>query len=306
MRLIACALLLAQWVCAQGAIVNAVRARIAQKDLAGAEQMARGFQAKSGPRPDLAAALSWLARASLEARNLDRADAFATEASQMASRFLKSQKVDDDPWLPTAIGASIEVHAQVLSARGERPEALAYLREQAKLYAGTSLGERIGKNINLLSLEGKPAPALEAAQWIGKQRPPTLASLRGRPVVLFFWAHWCGDCKAEVAIVDGLRKTFAAQKLAVIAPTRLYGYVKGGEDAPPEQERRYIEQVRGRFYTPLADVPVPLGAANFVTYGASSTPTLVLIDRAGAVRWYHPGSASESELTARIRAILTH
>ena len=81
--------------------------------------------------------------------------------------------------------------------------------------------------------------------------------------------------------------------------------MKGGEDAPADQEKRYIEQVRGQFYTPLADVPVPLSAANFIAYGASSTPTLVLIDRAGAVRWYHPGSASEAELNARIRTILT-
>ena len=71
------------------------------------------------------------------------------------------QKLDDDPWLPTAAGAAIEVHAQVMAARGERTEAVEYLREQLKRYAGTSLSERIGKNINLLSMEGKPAPALE-------------------------------------------------------------------------------------------------------------------------------------------------
>ena len=79
----------------------------------------------------------------------------------MASRFLMGQKLDDDPWLPTAAGAAIEVHAQVLAARGERPEAIEYLQGQLKQFAGTSLPERIRKNINLLSLEGKPAPALD-------------------------------------------------------------------------------------------------------------------------------------------------
>ena len=48
----------------------------------------------------------------------------------MVSRFLMGQKLDDDPWLPTAQGAAIEVHAQVLAARGERPEAIEYLRAQ--------------------------------------------------------------------------------------------------------------------------------------------------------------------------------
>jgi thiol-disulfide isomerase/thioredoxin len=283
-------------------IVNAVRTAIAANDVAGAEQMARAYQARVGPRPDVAAALSWVARAWLAAANYDRADTVAADTTKMAAPFLRARKIDDDPWLPTAVGAGIEVHAQVLAARGERPEAVTYLREQLKQFGATSLTERIRKNINLLNLEGKPAPALDTAQWIGA-RPPALAALRGHPVLLFFWAHWCSDCKAEVEIVAGLRKTFAPQGLVVMGPTRLYGYVAGGEDAPPEKEKPYIEQVRAKFYAPLSDMPVPLGADNFAAYGASSTPTLVLIDRAGIVRWYHPGSATAAELTARVKAV---
>ena len=129
--------------------------------------------ARNPASPELAAALSWLARANLEAKNLDQADAFAAEAGKMASRFLIGQKLDDDPWLPTAVGASIEIHAQVLAARGERAEAIDYLRSQLKQFAGTSLPERIHKNINLLGLEGKPAPPLDltAAQWLGATPP---------------------------------------------------------------------------------------------------------------------------------------
>jgi thiol-disulfide isomerase/thioredoxin len=286
-------------------IVNSVRAAVAQHDLPGAERAARDWQARNPVSPELAAALSWLARAALQAGSLDRADTFATEASTMASRFLPGQKVDDDPWLPTALGASIEVHAQVLAARGERSEAVTYLRGKAKLFAGTSLPERIRKNINLLSLEGNPAPPLDlsAAQWLGGAAPPSLASLRGHPVLLFFWAHWCPDCKAEAAIIATLERTFAQQGLVVIAPTRLYGYVARGEDAPPAKEKAYIEDVQRRYYASLPGVPVPLSAANFTAYGASTTPTLVLIDRAGIVRYYHPGAATEAELSARIRAL---
>jgi thiol-disulfide isomerase/thioredoxin len=285
-------------------IVNSVRGLIAQHDLPGAERVARAWQARNPASPELAAALSWLARANLEAKNLDQADAFAAEAGKMASRFLIGQKLDDDPWLPTAVGASIEIHAQVLAARGERAEAIDYLRGQLKQFAGTSLPERIHKNINLLGLEGKPAPPLDltAAQWLGA-RPPSLATLRGHPILLFFWAHWCSDCKAEVAIVANLRRTFAPQGLVVIGPTRLYGYVAGGEDAPPAKEKPYIEEVRRRFYAALPDMPVPLSTANFIAYGASTTPTLVLIDRAGVVRYYHPGAVPEAELGARIRAL---
>ena len=90
----------------------------------------------------------------------------------------------------------------------------------------------------------------------------------------------------------------------MIGPTRLYGYTGGGEDAAPEAERQYIEQVRRKFYGALESMPAPLSAANFLAYGASTTPTLVLIDGAGAVNWYHPGAVSEAELSARIQRLL--
>jgi len=289
----------------QVSLINTVRKLIDQRDVAGAERVARSWQANNPASPELAAALTWVARGALAARNLDQADALAGEAGKMASRFLIGQKLDDDPWLPTAVGASIEIHAQVLGARGERPEAVAYLQSQLKQFAGTSLPERIRKNINLLDLEGKPAPPLDlsAAQWLGA-KPPSLAGLRGHPVLLFFWAHWCSDCKAEVAIVANLQRTFAPQGLVVIGPTRLYGYVAGGEDAPPAKEKLYIEEIRQRYYAGLPGMTVPLSAANFIAYGASSTPTLVLIDRAGVVRYYHPGAVPEAELSAKIRALL--
>jgi thiol-disulfide isomerase/thioredoxin len=288
----------------QVSLINTVRKLIAQHDLAAAERVARSWQANNPPSPELAAALTWVARGALEAKNLDQADALAGEATKMASRFLVGQKLDDDPWLPTAVGAGIEIHAQVLGARGERPEAIAYLQGQLKQFAGTSLPERIRKNINLLGLEGKPAPALDlsAAQWLGT-KPPSLAGLRGHPVLLFFWAHWCSDCKAEVAIVAKLQRTFAPQGLVVIGPSRFYGYVAGGEDAPPAKEKPYIEEIRRRYYAALPEMTVPLSAANFIAYGASTTPTLVLIDRAGVVRYYHPGAVPEAELSARIRAL---
>jgi thiol-disulfide isomerase/thioredoxin len=191
----------------------------------------------------------------------------------------------------------------VMAARGETADAIQFLREQLKIYAGTSLQERIQKNINLLSLEGKPAPALDDAVWFGP-KPPTIASLRGKAILLFFWAHWCPDCKADVPIIAGLMKKYGPRGLALIGPTEYYGYVANGEDAPPAVEKPYIEQIRRQFYAPLGDFPAPLSNANFARYGASSTPTLALVNRKGIVSWYHPGAATERELAVQIEKAL--
>jgi hypothetical protein len=53
-------------------------------------------------------------------------------------------------------------------------------------------------------------------------------------------------------------------------------------------------------------MPVPLSAANFQAYGASTVPTLVLVDSGGVVRLYHPGVMAEPELSGRIQAVLKH
>jgi thiol-disulfide isomerase/thioredoxin len=284
-------------------LINNVRELIASHNLAAAEQQVRAYQAQSGVTPELADALSWLARGALDAKNYAQADAWAADTRKVSDSLLRLRKLDADNYLPIAVGASIEVHAQVMAARGERAESVAWLRDQAQLFAGTSITERIHKNINLLSLEGKPAPPLEEAEWLGA-KPPSLAAVKGHPVLLFFWAHWCGDCKGEVPILADLEKTFMPRGLVVIAPTRLYGYAARGEDAPPAAEKQYIEKVRQQYYSALPNMPAPISTANFQTYGASTTPTIVLIDRAGVVRFYHPGALSETELSSRIRAVL--
>ena len=284
-------------------VVNDVHSLVARHDLVSAERLARHYQSQAGATSEVAAAVSWLARGALDAGQTDRAEAFAAESQKMALALLPGRPLDADPWLPVALGASIEVRAQVMAARGERAAAVAMLRKELAAYGGTSIGERLRKNLNLLDLLGKPAPPLEIAEWMGPQ-PRALSALRGHPVLLFFWAHWCGDCKAEGAVLASLMNTYGSQGLVVVAPTRLYGYAAGGEPAAPATERSYIEQVRRRFYPMLEGVSAPVSSANFLTYGASSTPTLVLIDRMGIVRYYHPGAASEAELSVRIRKIL--
>ena len=127
--------------------------------------------------------------------------------------------------------------------------------------------------------------------------------LKGAPVLLFFWAHWCGDCKAEAPIITQLRTEFA-QGLTVLGPTRLYGYTAQVENAAPSDELAYIDAVRHRFYAGLLDMPVPISKYNFDMYGASTTPTLVLLDRTGKVAMYHPGALPYDQLKAEIEKVV--
>jgi thiol-disulfide isomerase/thioredoxin len=189
--------------------------------------------------------------------------------------------------------------------QGRRDEAVVFLRGELRRWHDTSIRARIQKNLNLLTLEGKPAPPLETKQFVTGQAPVSLAQHRGHPVLLFFWAHWCIDCKLEVGVVQQLERTYGSRGLVVIAPTQHYGYVAGGEDAPRDIETKYIGEVYAKYYAAaLGPVEVPLSEENFSNYGVSTTPTLVLVDAGGMVRLYNPGALSYDRLSAAIARII--
>jgi len=286
-------------------IVDDVRVELAQNNFAGANAKLSAYRSQQGDTPEYIEGLSWMARAALTAKQLDQAESFARQTEKLSRQQLYNRKLDAEPHLPTALGAALEVQAQVLVARGLQSQAVLLLKHAITTYGATSIRPRLQKNLNLLGMVGQAAPALNINQYLGT-RPTALAQLKGSPVFLFFWAHWCSDCKAEGPILTQLRSEYASRGLKVIAPTQLYGYAAAGEDAKSRTELSYIGQVWSRYYSGLQDVPVPVSKANFDVYGASTTPTLVIIDRTGQVAMYHPGAMSYNDLRAAIERVLTN
>jgi thiol-disulfide isomerase/thioredoxin len=283
-------------------IVTAVETALSQGNFPLAEAMLQSYRSQRGTTPEYLEALSWLARGDLITRQFDKANANAREVQQVAEQSLASRPLDAEPHLPLALGAAIEVEADVLAADGDRVHALALLEKNLVTYRHTSIRTRIQKNINLLTLEGKPAPPLVETEYLGA-KPVSLGALRGKPVLLFFWAHWCPDCKQEEHILAQIEHEYAPKGLVLVAPTQRYGYAANGDEASPADELKYIEQIRHKYYADLLDVPAPVSQANFRNYGASTTPTLVLIDRRGIVRLYHPGAMTIDELRAALNRV---
>jgi thiol-disulfide isomerase/thioredoxin len=284
-------------------IVDDVRLALAQNNFSAAESVLNSYRSQQGINGDYLEAYSWLGRAALEQGQYDQAAAYAKQTKTLALEQLKLRSLDADTHLPIALGAALEVQSQVLAARGQRTQAVELLQAALRTYGNTSIHDRLQKNLNLLSLQGKPAPALKSDESLGAKLPPA-AQFKGSPVLLFFWAHWCADCKAEAPIITQLRSEFSGKGLQVIGPTRLYGYTAQIEHASASDELRYIDAVRHRFYNGLLDMAVPISKYNFDTYGASTTPTLVLLDRAGKVAMYHPGALPYDELRVEIEKVV--
>lgn len=289
-------------VAAWAGVVEDTRTALEAYNFSAADAGLQAYRAQHGITPEYLEAYSWMGRASLKTRQYDQALAYAKQTKVDALVLLRTRKLDADEHLPIALGAAFEVEAQADAALGKKAQAVELLHAALRTYGTTSIRARLQKNLNELTLQGTAAPELTVAQVLG-EKSPTLAALKGKPVLLFFWAHWCADCKAEAPVIAQLKTDYAGQGLTVVGPTRYYGYTAQLEHATPQQELPYIEAVHKQYYASLKDMPVPVSTANFDRYGASTTPTLVLIDRAGKVAMYHPGDMTYEQLRQEIEKV---
>jgi thiol-disulfide isomerase/thioredoxin len=243
-----------------------------------------------------------LARAAIDAKELVKANQHSEDAYELAVAALERGPVKDER-IRTALGAAIDTRASIMVQEGARAEAVRFLRLELEANHDTPIGPQLQAALDRVNLEGRPAPRIETGLHVGP-RVPSVDQLKGKVVLLFFWAHWCGQCRADGPMVDRLLRKYRGQGMTLVAPTQRYGYVDSGRPAPPARELRHIVDVRDAHYGFLRGEPVPIGERNYKEYGVTTIPMYVLVDRGGIVRLYRAGRMTEDELDAAIRGLL--
>lgn len=280
---------------AAGELARTVRNKLSAGDLFSGAAAVAEYKRDHGVDAEYLDALGWLARGAEMLKQPEAASAYVAELR----REIREEKSD----LLGPLGAAIEVEGKLRAAREGRGSGVRFLEEEFGRAKDIGLRSRIRKNINQLSLEGKPAIEINPADFIGPQ-PSSLAALKGKPVLLFMWAHWCGDCRAQATTIARVTEKYRSQGLVVMAPTRYYGSGAGGKDATPAEEKAQVAKVWKESYSGMENVPVVFDTEAMIRYGVSATPTFALIDHKGVVRFYSPTRLSEAELSKRIEAVL--
>ncbi len=131
------------------------------------------------------------------------------------------------------------------------------------------------------------APAWVAAEPLSGA-PASMGALRGKVVIVDFWATWCGPCRELAPALSGLQARYGAQGLTVVGITT----------DPAAAAATFKERVDMRY--PL--VIDPRGETSRV-YGVSALPTMFVVDKRGVIRdvdvGYDPESAARLEVLVR-------
>ena len=183
-----------------------------------------------------------------------------------------------------------------------------------------SLGSRLsGRSYKMWkvreSLKGKPLPAIPILEVIGA-KDFDWKKLKGKVLVLDFWATWCGPCRVVIPSLMKLQEEFKNEGLQIVGVTSYYGFAwelkerKGdlllGKSAGRVSKERELELNRIFHDRSSMNYPIVITERKVAgeKFGITGIPTLFVVDRKGIVRYYKVGSGNEEALRKVVEKLL--
>ena len=179
-------------------------------------------------------------------------------------------------------------------------------RKQAaeRALASASHGELVeaaGDVPSQSSLVGKPAPDFILENLSGQT--VSLASFKGKPLLINFWATWCGPCKIETPWLIELQNEYAAKGFEIV------GISTEGDDLQPGDTEGWARQKAAiaKFVKEYhMQYPVLVNGDSLATKygGLDAMPTSVYVNREGKVVAMQLGITSKDDMVANIEKTL--
>jgi peroxiredoxin/outer membrane lipoprotein-sorting protein len=141
----------------------------------------------------------------------------------------------------------------------------------------------------LVKSVGAPAPDFSLLDLEGQE--VKLSQLKGKVVLLNFWATWCVPCRSEMPNIELLHREFKDKGVVVL----------GIDDEEPQKQNAFLQ----KFGFSFASLVEPKKQASNL-YSVGGIPTTVVIDQRGTIKAYDQGSASYESLRETLYEMGVH
>lgn len=193
-----------------------------------------------------------------------------------------------------------EVAAEMLKSLEDEIESADFLQDRDKQILSTNIARtrsQIEPALTRMNLVGQPAPEFDSEAWVNGEAT-TLRDLRGKVVLIDFWAVWCGPCIATFPHLREWNEDYGDKGLVIVGVTSKYDYswdedaerAVRGEEHSMDEELAMLEKFLEHHELEHRSMVTPEGTSMSKEYGVSGIPQAVLIDKQGTVRLIKVGS----------------
>lgn len=149
-------------------------------------------------------------------------------------------------------------------------------------------------------LIGRPVPEIAARSWIDSS-PLTWSALRGKVVLLHFWAMWNSSSTNPFGRLNEWELSYQERGLRIIGVTRLFGRSDREDGLTAVQEMKSLESFKLKEHVAFPFAVAGLDdIANDERFGVNSMPSAILVDRQGRVRAVKRGASDYRKLTRQL------
>lgn len=205
--------------------------------------------------------------------------------------------------LNSALYGIADAKSGMLMTAGRKDAALAALDAGMKLFPeGDANAKRLATKRNQITIINSIAPVLAVEKTIGSFAG--LDKLKGKVVLVDFFAHWCGPCINSFPDMKQLYADYQSKGLEIVGVTKYYGYYKTEKGLAPDAEFGKMNEFIGEHKLPW---PVVYATQqDFVNYGVTGIPHVAVIDKQGNVHKIKVGysKASFAEFRKEIEKML--